>query len=479
MSYDGLLLKIILVPLLGAALAARAKRPETARIWAGVATTLTLALACALVAHASSAGTPELLFELPIEGLSLGLASDGAVAVLATIVALVHLGALAFTPARTVDSRLGSALLLGEAGTMLGLHGRSPLLLLIGWALSTVPLLGGPVAASSSLARRAAAISIVSLTIAIGLDWMGGTGDWPSALPVASILWIVASLARLGAPPIHAWVPVGCERAPVALVVPALMCPLPLLALVHLMERSAPDGYTAWLLVVLGTCGALYGAVLAMVQNDLRRSIGYIQASFLSTLVAAVGTSTRAGAAGAILGVVAGTLAFSGLMFLASAISARTGTCDMRRLGGLHRSSPLGSAMFLLASVAIVGFPGTVGFVSEDLVMQGLVDGHPLATVAVLVAAALNAVTLFRSYERTYLGPASPHGRAPTEIEDLLPRERRTVMAWAALIVVGGFLPAPLMAIESALHASPAAHAGPIASADSSPRGRDASSSGR
>jgi NADH-quinone oxidoreductase subunit M len=449
MIRGALLLSLVLVPLLGAVLASFTKTTRAARWLGAVAVGVTLAAAALLTAQAVSADVSA----LSIGALTVSLAFDGSAAVLAVTVALVHVGALVFTERRTVSPSLVRALLVAEAGTMLGICAGGRSLFAIGWALSLAPLLAAPLTAGPArLMRRSAAISIAFVLLATSLDSLGGDARaWPASIPISSIAWVVAALARMGASPLHAWAPVALHRAPVALSVPTITSPLPVLALVQSMEGSAAPDFLGWLLVVVGTGGALYGAALAMVQNDLRRSIGYVQCSFASTLVAAIGTGTRVGALGAILGVVAGAIAISGLAFLAGAIAARTGTCDMRRLGGLHRSSPIGSAIFLLSGVAIVGFPGTIGFVSEELVMQGLVGGHPLAAAMVLVAAALNAVTLFRCYERTYLGPSSQHGPHEGRVEDLLPRERWTAMVWAALIVIGGFVPAPLMAIESAL----------------------------
>ncbi len=455
MPYDVLLLKIILVPLVGAWFAARSEGPRAARVWGFVSVGLTLALACALVGHATQTARAELRLDLSSLAPGLALSSDGAVAVLTLAVSLVHAGAMAFTPRRNADAPTTSALLLGEAGTMLGLLAGSPWLLFAGWCLSVWPTLAAPlVSGPARLVRGATILTIAAAWTATGLDWMSQSAStWTLSASCASIAWIVAALARLGAPPFHSWLPAALHRAPLALSAPAILSPLPVLALVHAIAR-APHGLLEPLLVI-GALGAMYGAVLAVVQDDVRRCIGYVQASFASTLVAAIATSTHAGAAGAILGAAVGSIALSGLMFLASAISSRTGTCDMRRLGGLHRSMPLASAAFLLCGVALVGFPGTAGFISEDLVMQSLVGGYPVATLAVLIAAALNAVTLFRTYERTYLGAPGARGMAPRDVEDLTRREMWIVILWIGLIVAAGFVPAPLTAIDSAITGAP------------------------
>lgn len=455
MTSDLLLPLAALLPLLFAALAASPLgSPRAPRRWAIAGAAVTSACAAALLVQTLRAPGAELALALVWRGSRLCFASDGASALLAVVAAVVTVGALLFTPRSSVDRRLAGAVLLGEAGTMLALLSPSPVLVLAGWAASMSPLLVARAEDRvSRLAGVAAVLSVGALGTALLLASTQGRAGLAGALaPWASLAWIVAALARAGVPPLHGWVPVALHRAPVAAAIPTVMSPLPLLALARSMEHGVLEPpWLAALLVGLGASGAVYGALLAMVQHELRRALGYVNVSVVAASVAALGSATEAGITGAVLGGVSGTVALSGLVLLASAVGARTGTCDMRRLGGLHVSMPLGGAIFLLCGVALVGLPGTFGFISEDLAMQGLVPSHPVVALVILAATALNAVTLFRCFNRTFLGPPSPHGEPPEQVEDLLPRERATAMLWAAILVVGGFLPAPLLAIQSSL----------------------------
>lgn len=445
-----LVLLVFGVPALVAVSLSLVDRPVIARRWAIAAAGATLASTSAMLVHVIAIGPARHVLDLA--GLRVWFAFDGASAVTAVVAALVTFGALVFTPRRALDPRTSRWVLMGEAGTMLAIVAESPALLVAGWALGMSPLLVARTGdAASRLARAGTVVSTTLLAVVFVLDWMtelgaGALGAWSSGALIAAVL------ARAGVPPLHGWAPVALHRAPVASVLPALITPLPILVLARaVIERGAEVPWLPVVLIAIGVVGTVYGALLAMVQHEIRRAVGYVYVSATSSVVAAIGSSSAAGLAGALLASTTACIALSGLMLLASAIGARTGTCDMRRLGGLSRAMPLAGAIFLLCSVAAVGFPGTIGFVSEDLVMQGLLPSHPIAALIVLAAAAVNGVTLFRMFKRTFLGPSMERDPRVAKIEDLLPRERLAAMAWAVLLIIGGFAPAPLVAIRAGL----------------------------
>jgi NADH-quinone oxidoreductase subunit M len=143
-------------------------------------------------------------------------------------------------------------------------------------------------------------------------------------------------------------------------------------------------------------------------------------------------------------------------LLIAGAIAVRTGTTDIRLLGGLITRAPRMATGFLLLSAAAVGFPGTLGFVSEDLLVQGLLRTHSLVAAGLLIVTALNSILLYRAFKRTFLGPPSPHAQLLSGMEDFLPRESWVWVLLIGTLLLGGFAPAPLLAVRqgvvSALH---------------------------
>ena len=136
---------------------------------------------------------------------------------------------------------------------------------------------------------------------------------------------------------------------------------------------------------------------------------------------------------------------------LIGSIYARTGTCDVRKLGGLVRTAPRMATGFLLLGVAAVGTPGTLGFVSEDLIVQGLLDHHSIAAVIVLITTALNGILLFLAFQRVFLGDRVGNSSTENSFPDLLPRERWVAVALFGLLLAGGLVPAPLLAVRTSV----------------------------
>ena len=202
-------------------------------------------------------------------------------------------------------------------------------------------------------------------------------------------------------------------------------------------------------------CGSA-GAVLALSQNDLRRLLGYFWMSQQGFLLVGMAAWNTTSISGALLHAISSVFCRCGLLLIAGAIAARTGTTDIRLLGGLIGRAPRMATGFLLLSAAAVGFPGTLGFVSEDLLVQGLLHTHGLAAGGLLIVTALNGILLYRAFKRVFLGPPSPHAQLIGGMEDFLPRERWVSVALVVLLLFGGFAPAPLLAVRkgvvSALH---------------------------
>jgi NADH-quinone oxidoreductase subunit M len=148
------------------------------------------------------------------------------------------------------------------------------------------------------------------------------------------------------------------------------------------------------------------------------------------------------------------------LLLIVRAVEVRTGTADMRRLGGLVSRTPAMATAYLLLGLAAIGFPGTATFVSEDLLVQGLLHDHAITTGLLLLASALNGVSLVRSFKRIFLGPPAPHGPELGHVVDLLPRERAVAIVLVVALLAGGAIPAPLLAIREgvAVPASMPAH---------------------
>jgi NADH-quinone oxidoreductase subunit M len=276
-----------------------------------------------------------------------------------------------------------------------------------------------------------------------------------AAQPLVLGLVLVPVLVRMGVFPLHSWMPLHIEHCPLGIGVMTLGTNLG----VYVLARTVPvvpDAAQDWMphLAYLALGSGLFGSTLAVVQTNLRRAVGFLVVSQSSLMLLGLASMTGPGVHGALLQALASGGALGGLLILVWALEARTGTSDYRHFGGFARSMPRMATVFFVFSAASVGFPGTLMFISEDLIIQGIVEQAPAVTAAVLFAMAANGYVLFRAFSRTFLGASDevadvldPNFTVEDSGRDLLPRERLVAVGFAAVVVLAGLWPQPLLTL--------------------------------
>jgi NADH-quinone oxidoreductase subunit M len=220
-----------------------------------------------------------------------------------------------------------------------------------------------------------------------------------------------------------------------------------LFLLLRLSWRLLPHASERWLggLMALGLVTMLYGALLGLGQRTLRGLVGALAVSHSGLILAGLCSGTAEGKAGGLTQWLAIGASMAGLSLAVWALEARLGSSRVEPLGGIAGRAPALSACFLFFGLTALGLPGTLTFLGEDLLLHGLLASHPACPVALAVALALNAASVFRAYSRSFLGPP----RGSFEIEDLSRRERLAAAGLAVLLVAGGLAPGALVREES------------------------------
>lgn len=470
------------LPFLGALAVRLTPGRSDSRARAVAAATAALALLVALgVFVTSGSGHAFARTDAPVAPMLLGVryhvGVDGLSAVLLPLTAALSLCILVAAPRAELTRRAAAQILVAEGSILGALVSLDLLVLTLFWTLSLVPLRselqrrGERVAAAAyNVVLIGSALPLVALVLALGiLDRLYGAPGGPHApydlvalgqsgvlKAGARPLWLgglvlLAALTRIGCFPLHVWIPPLGERGPGPLSMATFATPLGMFLLARVLLPLFP-GLCAlvmpWLLP-LGLLSAAYGAVVALGQHDLRRMLGYFWVSQQGFLLVGIAAWNAQSVSGALLYAIGAVVARTGLLVLSAALHARTGTADLRLLGGLVGRAPRMATAFLLLCAAAIGFPGTVGFVAEDLLVQGLLRSHGVAAGALLLVTALDGIVLFRAYQSTFLGEPSAHGeRGGATLADLLPRERAVAATLVLLLLVFGFAAAPLLAIR-------------------------------
>ncbi|MET3697114.1 NADH dehydrogenase subunit M [Bacillus oleivorans] len=150
-------------------------------------------------------------------------------------------------------------------------------------------------------------------------------------------------------------------------------------------------------IIILGLINLLYGAFLALIQDDLKKVLAYSSVSHMGIVLIGLGALNMEGLQGAMFQVISHGLISSLFFFLVGVLYARTGTTNISELGGLVKSVPVVAGLLLTTGLASLGIPGMSGFISEFTAFVGIFKSHPTAGYIGLLGLILTAVYVLRA----------------------------------------------------------------------------------
>ena len=255
----------------------------------------------------------------------------------------------------------------------------------------------------------------------------------PGRAQLFAVALLVAGFAtKAGLVPFHGWLPDTHTPVPgaVSALFSALMVNLGIVALARFGLQVFPDVHSLLdLLTGLGIASAVVGALLALVQDDLKRLLAWDTVSQMGVLTAGFASHTEEGVAGAVYHLVSHGF-FKALLFLcAGFVVHATGVTGLSQMGGLARRRPLLTGAFTVGCLAIAGVPPLSGYASLGLIHEGLQD-DPAAFGFALLAQVLTVAALGRA---AYLGF---YRRRSEPYEHLEPA--RTGMRISLFVLAGG-----------------------------------------
>jgi NADH-quinone oxidoreductase subunit M len=283
-----------------------------------------------------------------------------------------------------------------------------------------------------------------TLIFGIGILLLFGPGVGHAKLETAGMWLIVtAALIRKGIFPFHAWVPEVFDHGSLG---PAIMFNAPqvgaYITVVLIVPRATPEMLRVIALLALGT--AVYGAALALVQTSARRACGYLFMSQSALVMAGLDCTSTGALAGGLLVWLSAGLAFAGLARCVLVLEARRGRLGLTTYHGGYERMPLLAISFLCMGLACTGFPGTLGFVGQELLVDGAVDAFPVMGFAVVIASALTGLAVVRMYFSLFCG--RPHTPSHSRLRPgLARREAWTFVTLVIALIAFGIAPRPLV----------------------------------
>jgi NADH-quinone oxidoreductase subunit M len=266
------------------------------------------------------------------------------------------------------------------------------------------------------------------------------------SLPASGIL-LIASLLRAGVIPVHPWLTDLFEKSSFGTAILFVTPMTGAYAVMRLVMPVAPS-WAMQSIAILSLITAVYAAGMALIQVEMRRFYCFLFLSQSSLVLAGLEISTVIGMTGALYVWISVGVSLGGLGLIMRVIEARIGSVSFDRYYGLHDHMPLLASLFLLTGLSSVGFPGTLGFVGLELLVEGTVEFYPLVGAAVVFAAALNGIVILKAYFHLFTGT-----RHFTTIS-LQPRkaEKRAAILFGLLVLGGGLWPQP--GVQSRYHAA-------------------------
>lgn len=246
----------------------------------------------------------------------------------------------------------------------------------------------------------------------------------------------VASLLRAGIFPLHGWISDLFHKATFGT---ALLFVTPLTgayAVMRLVFPLAPND-ALQTIALLSLFTAVYAAGLAIVQNDSRRFFCNIFISHSSLVLIGLEIATPISLTGALCVWTAIGISMHGFGLALRCIEARVGRLSLKVFHGLYEHTPFLAGMFLLTGLASIGFPGTVGFIGTELLVESAVGIYPLIGFAVVIATAINGIAVVKAYFHVFTGTEHQASISMS----CRPQERATILIIVLLNIFGGFAP--------------------------------------
>ena len=456
-----LLLVVLFLPLAGflAALAVPRSSPHGSRVWALAVSLATFLLSLGLLAwfDRGLAGeqfgidvpwipSPDIHFAISVNGVSLWLI------LLSTLLTPICV-LISWRHMQDRVKEFYAFLLLLEFGLIGVFLAQDLFLFYVFWEVSLVPmyfLIGiwgheRRIYAAVKFFLYTMAGSVLMLTAIIYLYNRTQTFSYPAILEMLAsgrltftpgeqmllfLAFFIAFAIKVPLFPLHTWLPDAHVEAPAAgsVMLAAVMLKMGTYGILHFClplfpsaaRRSAP-----WI-AVLAIIGIIYGALVALVQPNLKKLVAYTSVSHLGFVVLGIFSFTQMGLDGAVYQMLNHGISTGALFALVGILYERRHSLEIKDYGGVATIAPWLSTAFLVTTLASIGLPLLNNFVGEFLVLQGAALANFKWTIYASIGVILSACYMLWMYQRVFYGEAGEEVRH--HVFDLNLRE------WAALV---------------------------------------------
>lgn len=286
-------------------------------------------------------------------------------------------------------------------------------------------------------------------------------GTLTIAPTTATLLFLAFALAfsiKVPLFPFHTWLPDAHTEAPTAgsVILAAILLKMGTYGLMRFNFTLFPDASRefAWLFITLAVIGIIYGALVAMVQPDIKRLVAYSSVAHMGFVVMGMFSFTESGMQGALFTMLSHGITTGALFLLVGFIYERRHTREITSFGGLANVMPVYATLFVITTMASIGLPFLSGFVGEFLTMLGMFQSHILLAtngvnwnyIAAMLAGTgviFAAVYLLWMVQRVFFGKVIHEENR--SLADLTWREIGLMVPLLIMMVYMGVFPKPFI----------------------------------
>jgi NADH-quinone oxidoreductase subunit M len=300
--------------------------------------------------------------------------------------------------------------------------------------------------------------SVLMLLAILGLAYLNSTATgaysfdllklYQLSIPPRLQFWFFAAFAlafaiKVPLFPFHTWLPDAHVEAPTAgsVILAGVLLKMGTYGFVRFAFPLFPQAAALFApyLAVLAVVGIIYGALVAMVQPDMKKLVAYSSVSHLGFVVLGIAAMNQQGVQGAVYQMLNHGVSTGGLFLIVGMLSDRRHTRLIAEFGGLKKVMPHLVGAFMLITLSSIGLPGLNGFVGEFLILLGAFRWSPALASFAATGVILSATYMLWMFQRVNYGEVRNEKNA--RLPDLTPREWAVLVPIVALTVLMGVLP--------------------------------------
>jgi NADH-quinone oxidoreductase subunit M len=234
-------------------------------------------------------------------------------------------------------------------------------------------------------------------------------GDFFSAQTLLFFAFSLAFAIKVPMFPLHTWLPDAHVEAPTpgSVILAGVMLKMGTYCFLRWVIPMFPEAaaYYAWLFIALGVIGIIYGALVAMVQPDVKKLVAYSSVSHMGYIIVGLFTMNVYGVSGGLYQMLNHGISTGALFLLIGMIYERTHSREISKYGGLAGVLPIFTIIFVIVTMSSIAVPMTNGFIGEFLILLGSFQYNPWVAAFSVTGVVLGAGYMLWMVKRVFFGP--------------------------------------------------------------------------